>query len=165
VHTLHLLPPVASVPSSWSRLTELVDARYLQLEERQRQAARQTVESLVRPDQPLEELLGLLARHLLEEQQQLAGGQTPQQALLQHVRELERACAMQRLLQCSVLPPERQCRDEMVAAAKDAGALQMRYRNGVYEAGRDFEFRRAKLHQSGRYRRCSQCAAQNNELR
>jgi hypothetical protein len=47
-------------------LMELVDARYLQL------AARQTVESLVRPDQPLEELLGLLARHPLEEQQ-LAG--------------------------------------------------------------------------------------------
>jgi hypothetical protein len=53
--------------------------------------------------------------------------------------------------------------DEIVAAAKDAGALRMRYRN-VYEAGRDFEFRRAKLRQSGQYRRCSQCAAQNNEL-
>jgi hypothetical protein len=98
---LHLLPPVAMVPGSSEELvqrlqqleqaatslTELVDARYLQLEERQRRAARQTVESLVRPDQPLEELLGLLARHPLEQQQQLAGGQTPQQALLQHLRD------------------------------------------------------------------------------
>jgi hypothetical protein len=61
---LHLLPPVAMVPGSPEELVqrlqqleqaatllaELVDARYLQLEERQRRAARQTVESLVCPD-------------------------------------------------------------------------------------------------------------------